>query len=35
MKKKAGGIGLGCGGWGLSKGKVWAESGANSQDPQG
>ena len=29
------GEGLGCGGWGLSKGEVWAVGGANAQDPQG
>ena len=33
-KKKVRG-GLGCRGWGLSKGKVWAVGRANAQDPQG
>ena len=30
-----GGEGFGYGGWGLSKGGVWAVGGANAQDPQG
>ena len=34
-KQKKWGKGLGCGGRGLSKGKVWAVGGAYAQDPQG
>ena len=34
-KKRMVGEGLGCGGRGLNKGKVWMVGGASAQDPQG